>query len=385
MSLSLNNIVPVTLEVSATPAAARDFGKGIVITAASAVPGAGRVQTFTGAAAVAVAFPSDTPVQNFANTYFDSTYRSPPKYLKVGVFASGDATMTAALAACWNADPTFYGVACAPGTSDANQKLAGAWCASNGCRFFCCDQNSDCFTPAGTPTNLLWYFGKSQAVGRAMTLCSYALDDLHATGHAAMMALFMSVDYTQPNSIRTGMFKALGGIGATTFTQSQAEQICGAFDGTASPLAWNGNIYTTFGTTNMLARGQAADGRFEDEGIALDWLQSNLQIGVFNVMQQVPGKIPATDAGTELLIQGMIPTLNLARSNGLCAPGIWGFQGVGAVNTGDFLPAGYYVYGAPVSSQSVADRAARKAPPITIIMVGAGALQYCAPTVIFQR
>ena len=49
------------------------------------------------------------------------------------------------------------------------------------------------------------------------------------------------------------------------------------------------------------------------------------------------------------------------------------------------LPKGYYIYAAPVSTMTSADRAARKAPPISILVCGAGAIQYAAPTIIFQR
>jgi hypothetical protein len=200
------------------------------------------------------------------------------------------------------------------------------------------------------------------------------------------MAIYMTTQYNQPNGLKVGMFKSIYGITTSALTQAQMGLICGPSSNIAGvTTGFNGNVYQTFGTTQMLAFGAASDGRWEDEGTALDWLSANLQVGIFNVMQQVPGRIPATDAGTQQLIAGMIPVLNQARSNGLCAPGIWNFQSFGNLNTGDAVPNGYYIYGAPVSSLTTAQRNARVAPPITIALVGAGALQYCAPTVIFQR
>ena len=74
-----------------------------------------------------------------------------------------------------------------------------------------------------------------------------------------------------------------------------------------------------------------------------------------------------------------------ARATGLCAPDEWKFDGVGNIKTGDILDKGYYIFPQPVSSLTTAQRAARQAPAISILVCGAGAIQYCAPTIIFQR
>jgi hypothetical protein len=177
------------------------------------------------------------------------------------------------------------------------------------------------------------------------------------------------------------LFRSFTGIGPASVTQSQFEQICGKTDGSAP--GWNGNVYTKFGTANVYQRGLSSDGRFTDEGCALDWLIANMQADFINLMRRQ--RIPATDAGTQMLANAPIKTLQKAVRNGLLAPGIWNFPGFGELETGDTIPNGFYIYGAPVSTLSDADRAARKAPAITYALVGAGALQYCNPTVIFQR
>lgn len=380
-TLSLNNIVPITLQVSAVAQAARDFSVGLVLTHATAVPEAGRVQTFTSYAEVAAAFPSDTVLKAFAAIYFGQDAFT-PKSLKVGVKADADSTYTDAITACYNEDPTFYGVACVSDVSYANQVLVAAWCQANGCRFFANTQESDVLSPADPPTNLLYVVSYS-AYGRTMASYSDAAADTGNNMHAAIMGFYMTVDYDQPNALKTALMATFTGIGQSVLTQSQFLQICGNPNGTTEATSWHGNVYTGFGSSPMLMRGQSADGRFTDEGLALDWLVANLQVDIVNAARRQ--RIPQTDKGSEVICTEMRTTLTKAARNGLIAPGVWNFPGFGNLSQGDAMPEGFYIYAQPVSTMSVADRAARKAPAITVALCGAGAIQYIAPTIIFQR
>lgn len=381
-TLSLNNIANPTLVLSPSAIAAANFGIGIVITEATSIPVGGRVQSFASAAEVLAAFPSDTELNAFADVYFGQDFT--PEALLVGVYnttaETGDASITAAIAACQDANPSFYGVAGVSDISTANQILLEAWCESNKKRFFGCTQEADCLSPATPPTNML-YLASEAGYGRTGLIYSDAASDAGKNAHAAMMAFYLTTVYDQPNSIKTALMADFTGIGAATLTQTQFDRICGKTDG-SSP-GWNGNVYGKFGTANVLQRGLASDGRFIDEGCALDWLLANMQVDLINKMRSQ--RIPATDTGAQLLASAPIATLNKAVRNGLLAPGVWNFPGFGDLKTGDTVPNGYYIYAAPVTSLSDADRAARKAPAITYALVGAGALQYCNPTVIFQQ
>ena len=380
-TLSLNNIVPITLQVTAAAQAARDFTAGMVLTHATSVPAGGRVQTFTSYADLATAFPSDTALKAFATIYFGQDYFT-PKSLKVGVKADADSTYTDAMTACHNADPTFYGVACVSDVSYANQVLVAAWCQANNCRFFGNTQESDCLSPATPPTNLLYLISHA-SYSRSMASYSDAAADAGNNMHAAVMGFYMTTNYDQPNSIKTALMATFTGIGSSVLTQSQFLKICGNPDGSSEASAWHGNVYATFGSSPMLMRGQSGDGRFIDEGLALDWLVANLQVDMVNALRKQ--RIPQTDKGSEVICTAMRTTLTKAVRNGLAAPGTWNFPGFGNLNQGDALPEGFYIYAQPVSSMSDADRAARKAPAISVALCGAGALQYVAPTIIFQR
>jgi hypothetical protein len=381
-TLSLNNIAPITLVLSATPQAAPSFNSGLVLTHDASIPGAGRVQTFMTSAAVAAAFAADTVLQQFAATYFSQT--PTPASLMVGVHATADTTYTAAIAACADANPAFYGVACVSDTSAADQMLVAAWVEANGRRFFFCTQEAACISPPDTTSML--HTANAANYSRSMGIYSDAASDAHATIHAAVMAFYMTTQYDQPNSLKTSLMAVLTGVSGATVTQTQFNAICGTTDGATPGL--NGNVYATFGSALMLQRGQAfggtgVNGRFVDEGLALDWLVANMQVDYINLLTSQ--RVPATDKGSALLVNAPKKTLDKAVRNGLAAPGVWGFPGFGELDQGDFVSAGYYSYAQPITSLTTADRAARKAPAISTAIVGAGALQYLAPTIIFQR
>jgi hypothetical protein len=95
--------------------------------------------------------------------------------------------------------------------------------------------------------------------------------------------------------------------------------------------------------------------------------------------------VPQTDKGVEVLLQAASVTCEKAVRNRLAAPGTWTHDGFGALTNGELLPLGYYLYADPVSTQSDVDRSARKAPPVQVALIGAGAFQGVDIVVNFQR
>lgn len=66
--------------------------------------------------------------------------------------------------------------------------------------------------------------------------------------------------------------------------------------------------------------------------------------------------------------------LEQAVTNGLVAPGVWNGDSFGALQSGDTLTKGYYVYAPPVATQSQADREARNSTVIQVAIKLAGAV-----------
>jgi hypothetical protein len=280
-------------------------------------------------------------------------------------------TITQSLQACWNADPTFYGVALSSDlqATAQNVKDMGAWAQGMGLAGFYTTAESTCLAYNNT-SNLGYYF---ENLGYEHLVGTYSSG--YPNAHVSLAARYFAVDFNQPNSTITGMFKQLPGVGADTLTETNKLQL----------ESYNLNFYTTFGSFLMLANGVTASGRYFDEVMGLDWLQSTVQTNVVSELTGAVSKIPQTDGGVAKLVSAITLALKQGVTNGLLAPGVWNGDALGEKSTGAFLADGFYVYAQPVAQQSSVARAARQAPAITAICIGAGAIQGCAITVNFQR
>jgi Protein of unknown function (DUF3383). len=126
--------------------------------------------------------------------------------------------------------------------------------------------------------------------------------------------------------------------------------------------------------TNIIQPGVVASGDFIDTIFGADWLAIDIQNTVYNLLYTSPTKIPQTDSGNHLIATGIEAVCAQGVENGLLAPGTWTQAGFGALNQGDFLPKGYYVYAPPISLQNTADRAARKSVTFQVAAKLAGAI-----------
>jgi hypothetical protein len=335
-------------------------GTGIIITSPTA--GAG------GSVTVLSAPSSGTDV----SALLDGTAATGAKII-AGVAAE---TATDSCVASLNFNPNFYHIAGASDTTEADKKLISAFAESNRLHYYGATES----LTYGADSNTL------VATNRARSTVIYSWADpnnaQNINAHAAVMGFYCTTLFDQAGGIKVGMFKNLPGISASPLTQQQLDQMCGKNDGTGP--GWNINTFATIGTASIYYRGMNIDGTWTDQGIALDWLQNQLQVAVFSAFQAAP-LVPGTDAGVLYLEDAMTPVFNKCLSNGLIAGGTWnGAVTVGQVNNGDPVPAGYYVYAPPVSSQTSAQRTARQCPPMTAILIGAGALQGASILIDFQ-
>jgi hypothetical protein len=188
-----------------------------------------------------------------------------------------------------------------------------------------------------------------------------------STHHAAIgfLAIVCTVDYTQPNSVVTAALKPFtNGIVADTLTTQQAL----ALD------TKRYNYYVNFNNgTAITQNGMMASNAFIDDIVGLQSLMNQIQTDEFNALIQLP-LVPQTDAGMHQLTGLNNTTLAQYVRNGFIAPGTWTGEGFGALNYGDFLPLGYYVYREPIALQPIPNRNARQAVPATIAVKRAGAV-----------
>lgn len=204
-----------------------------------------------------------------------------------------------------------------------------------------------------------------QALGYSRTFTQYSSSSPYAC--AGIFGDAFTVDFNGTNTLYTLKFKQEIGVVAETLTESQA----------AALNTKNCNVYVNYNNqTAILQQGVMANGTFFDVIHGTDWLQNDIQTIVFNLLFTAGTKIPQTDAGVNQIVSAITQGLNQAVVNDLIAPGVWTGPPVGAIVTGQTLSTGYYIFAPSVASQTQADRAARKAPVLTVCIKLSGAIHF---------
>ncbi|WP_058569907.1 DUF3383 domain-containing protein [Xylella fastidiosa] len=216
-------------------------------------------------------------------------------------------------------------------------------------------------------------FRQLNASGCDRTVVLYDTTDPYAV--ISWLARALSVNFSANNAALTMKFKHLPGVAADQLTQTQVAQC----------VRLGINYYAYVDDVAMVAEGTCLGGRFFDEVHLLDWLVDAVQKEVFAVLHRSPTKVPLTDAGTHLLIAACKKVCQEGVRNGAFSPGLWNGQAFGALATGDYLEAGFYVWADSVDTLSTSDRQARRAPPLQIAVKLAGAIHAVDVLIHFDR
>jgi hypothetical protein len=201
----------------------------------------------------------------------------------------------------------------------------------------------------------------------------------------AVMGQAMASNTQLANSAYTEKFSGgvpLVGVFTEPLTQAQVINI----EGTSTATGPNGNLYLNYANSfNVLEQGtMMAPNTFFDQILNLDVIASNIQFSIMNLLTSVP-KVPQTDAGQQLLIQAVESALAISANTGFLAPGIWNGQNIiGKIVPGQTLPTGYAVVSPSYRTMSAADIQARKAPPIYVALIEAGAVHFVTVAVFVQ-
>lgn len=136
------------------------------------------------------------------------------------------------------------------------------------------------------------------------------------------------------------------------------------------------DVYTSIqGVPKVLSSGA---NKYFDQVYNLGWFVGALQIAGFNYLAETATKVPQTENGMDGLKAAYGGVCAEAVTNQYAAPGAWtspttfGNQEDLIKNIAGF---GYYIWSAPIASQSPASRAARQAPIVQIALKEAGAIQ----------
>jgi Protein of unknown function (DUF3383) len=202
-----------------------------------------------------------------------------------------------------------------------------------------------------------------KALAQRRALVQYSSSNPYAVVSA--LARILTTDYTANSTVITLKFKQEPGIAAEALNSVQV----------AALQNKNCNVFVAYNNdTAIFEQGVMSDGTFVDIVTGTDWLATDLQRSLYNLLYTSPTKIPQTDQGQQLLLTTCEAICQQGVINGLLAPGVWNSSGFGILKQGDYLPKGFYVYSALVATQNPADRAARRAIPIQIAAKLAGAI-----------
>ncbi len=202
-----------------------------------------------------------------------------------------------------------------------------------------------------------------KALNLKRSIVQYSSSNPYAV--CSLLARILTTNYNANNTVITLMYKQEPGIVAETLNSTQIAALEG----------FNCNVFVAYNNnTAIIEPGVVANGTFLDIITGTDWLALDIQTSLYNLLYTSTTKIPQTDAGNHLLVTTVEQVCAQGVANGLLGPGVWNSGGFGALNQGDFLPKGFYVYAPPISTQSQADRAARKSVPIQVAAKLAGAI-----------
>lgn len=203
----------------------------------------------------------------------------------------------------------------------------------------------------------------------------------------SIVGRFSSVNFSGRNSIITGKFKALPGTIADNITPTQKTELDRKLVNHYSPFA-----NASSGVDIYVEAYTFSPSVFIDVRYALDWFSNAVQVSVFNLLNQIPTKIPQTNEGMAQLYNSIDSEAQAFVRNGGIAPGQLSaaltadvMNTTGNQDFDGFLPKGYLIFVNPLSEQSQADRNERKAPPIRVWLKGSGAIHFVDIAINFEN
>jgi Protein of unknown function (DUF3383) len=286
--------------------------------------------------------------------------------LEVDITAVGE-TYLVALIACRAASSVFWGVMCCNATTADAEAIAPYVEAATPPTFYF-HTTADTAVLNNTSGNLALTLKGDEYENTALiySTTQSGVAPNNAYGAAALMGSVVGQNTGLPNSYFTEWGKTLIGIQPEPLSQAQVNTITGN----------NCNVYVGYANTyTLVTPGITPSGLYIDQVLNRAILAAAIQYAVMNLLIASPS-VPQTDPGETQLIHAVNGACQAAVNTGYLAPGTYnGVNSVLALSPGDPLPAGYLSQAYPYSTQSLANKAARRAMPIYTVINEAGAVQ----------
>lgn len=233
-----------------------------------------------------------------------------------------------------------------------NQMTVAKWAEGNNKVFGWADNNPQILV-AGTENS----FKRAKTQNLQRTICVYdASENGDEYPEVSILGRAATVNFNVANSALVLAFKQGPGITTADLSSNQL----------AALELVRGNAFINVGGNVMFYNGRMADGTWFDTVQGVSWLTQKVQVNVFNLFYTSTTKIPWTETGVALVNQQVTLALELARTNGLIAPGY--------DNEGTFYPDGYKVMSTDLSLLQ-SQKGERIWEGTSFIAIGSGALQ----------
>lgn len=368
MSISLNTIVDVDVQVTTPSAVSSDFTLGLIVGNSEAIKDdvvkVYSYQSFR-ASMIADGFTTESPEYIAAGIYFSQS----PHPASVAIGAIGDSTPAVALTTIRSMNEAFYSVSFAMELTDEQIKDVAA-----------------AVEKFSIPTIFYYYTSDNNALVDGQDNIIKALKDLSYTRcigffaqdyktTCAVIGLVSSLSSLDVNSAYTAAYKVLVGVNATPLNDVQLNTLVG----------YNGNAYTNFGNRyNFTYPVISANGYHADELFLIDAARSLIQQYTVAGMVSMK-KVPMTESGVEAISSFVAAGCEVLASAGFISSGVWTGSQVLNLNNGDAVENGYVIQTGSVADLSAADRAARKSPPIYVCLLASGAIEHVVIRVYVNR
>ena len=372
MSVSLNKIVDVNVDVSVVSPITSDFNLAMII-GSSLEETENTVKIYDADSyqteMVNDGYETTSNEYKAATLYFSQTPNS--NRLAIGQMITGDSAQTPAQAftALRAMNEAFYGVCFADTLTSEQIQAVAALVEASGTPTVFFYSSSDANALVASTTNV---FSSMKALGYDRSFGFYN----ESTGiDAAVLGLISGLNSMDAASAYTAAYKTLAGITPSNISDAQLDILTG----------YAGNAYVEFAKSyNFTYPCISAGGYHIDDLYLVDaakyLIQQNVVAGL--VAQR---KIPQSESGLAMILNFVSGACATLQSIGMIAGGIWNGQDVADLKAGDAIQNGYYIAADSMASQSAADRAARRTPNIYVALLSAGAIEHVVIRVFVSR
>jgi hypothetical protein len=367
-TLSLNDIVQVTVAVSPVSSIRSNFNMGLIVGKSTIISAVTRVKTYANLAAMVADGWSGSNVEYLAAV--DYFAQSPtPTEVAIGRWdGTGAETALQAVTACRGINSDWYGcMICGAVKADILAVAPYIETAVPSSVFFYGTVDADVIGGvAGNVMITLYTALRKRTIGVYMGTINKI---------SALLGYAMGANNSLPGSAYTLAYKTLTNVTPDVLTTAQIATVKG----------YKGNVYVNRGINyDLLEQGSMHDGTYFDEVLNLDIIANDIQQAIMDALNTLP-KIPQTEEGVNLLMDAITIPLEAAKVRGFLAPGTWNAAQILNLIPGTTLSKGYIVIADSFANQSQADRELRKAPPIYVAIKLAGAVEHVVISVYVNR